>query len=146
MRTRWTMVGQVCAATVLCLAPPPAHAGTRYLTSLVPVVAGRLPGFSAAGSSVKVDGSRRVLRGKIKRVVDGNGMPVSADNYRVEVDISDELEPALDSYDAVHLFNIVRPQEVWPQAKNAARQGKHIFLSTVYCDVWEFERRYAELD
>jgi glycosyltransferase involved in cell wall biosynthesis len=58
----------------------------------------------------------------------------------VEVDISDELEPALDGYDAVHLFNIVRPQEVWPQAKNAARQDKHIILSTVYCDVWEFER------
>jgi glycosyltransferase involved in cell wall biosynthesis len=58
----------------------------------------------------------------------------------VEADVSSEMEPDLAKYDAVHLFGLVRPQEVWVQARNARRQGKPIALSTVYCDVWEFER------
>jgi glycosyltransferase involved in cell wall biosynthesis len=57
----------------------------------------------------------------------------------VEVEISGELEPDLTEFDLVHLFGLVRPQEVWTQARNATRQRKPVFLSTVYCDVWEFE-------
>jgi glycosyltransferase involved in cell wall biosynthesis len=52
---------------------------------------------------------------------------------------SSALEPDLGGFDAVHLFGIVRPQEVWVQARNARRQGKPVLLSTVYCDVTEFE-------
>ena len=58
----------------------------------------------------------------------------------VEADVSTATEPNLSAYDAVHLFGLVRPQETWLQARNARRQGKPVFLSTVYCDVWEFER------
>jgi glycosyltransferase involved in cell wall biosynthesis len=58
----------------------------------------------------------------------------------VDAQISAEAEPDLAGYDAVHLFGLVRPQESWLQARNARRQGKPVFLSTVYCDVWEFER------
>jgi len=58
----------------------------------------------------------------------------------VEADVSTVSEPDLAGYDAVHLFGLVRPQETWLQARNAHRQGKPVFLSTVYCDVWEFER------
>ena len=58
----------------------------------------------------------------------------------VDVGISAELTPDLKGFDAVHLFGLVRPQETWIQARNARRQGKPIVLSTVYCDVWEFER------
>lgn len=58
----------------------------------------------------------------------------------VEAEISTETEPDLTGFDAVHLFGLVRPQETWVQARNARRQDKAVFLSTVYCDVWEFER------
>jgi glycosyltransferase involved in cell wall biosynthesis len=58
----------------------------------------------------------------------------------VDAQISAEAEPDLSGFDAVHLFGLVRPQETWLQARNARRQGKPVFLSTVYCDVWEFER------
>jgi glycosyltransferase involved in cell wall biosynthesis len=58
----------------------------------------------------------------------------------VDAQISAEAAPDLGGYDAVHLFGLVRPQETYVQARNAHRQGKPIFLSTVYCDVWEFER------
>jgi glycosyltransferase involved in cell wall biosynthesis len=61
------------------------------------------------------------------------------ERFDVNVSTSSELQPDLSSVDAVHLFGIVRPQEVWLQARNARRQGKPIFLSTVYCDVREFE-------
>jgi glycosyltransferase involved in cell wall biosynthesis len=58
----------------------------------------------------------------------------------VDAQISAETEPDLTGFDAVHLFGLVRPQETWLQARNAHRQGKPVFLSTVYCDMWEFER------
>lgn len=59
----------------------------------------------------------------------------------VEVDISTELEPTLDGYDLVHLFNLMRPQEVYLQARNASRQGKRIALSTIYGLYTEYERK-----
>ena len=58
----------------------------------------------------------------------------------VDAQISAAAEPDLTGFDAVHLFGLVRPQETWLQARNARRQRKPVFLSTVYCDVWEFER------
>ncbi len=58
----------------------------------------------------------------------------------VDAQISAEAEPDLTGHDAVHLFGLVRPQETWIQARNAVRQGRPVFLSTVYCDVWEFEQ------
>jgi glycosyltransferase involved in cell wall biosynthesis len=58
----------------------------------------------------------------------------------VDAQISAEAEPDLRDFDGVHLFGMVRPQETWLQARSARRQGKPVFLSTVYCDVWAFER------
>jgi glycosyltransferase involved in cell wall biosynthesis len=57
-----------------------------------------------------------------------------------EVDVSSELEPDLSNYDAVHLFNVVRPHETWIQATNAVNQGRKVLLSTVYCDTGDFDR------
>jgi hypothetical protein len=71
----------------------PAHAGTKYHASLVPTVAGTMPGFSARGSSIDING-HRLLKGKIKNVVDGTGARITTDpidpldNYSVEVDLS----------------------------------------------------------
>jgi len=71
-----------------------AHAGTKYQTNLVPVLAAGQPGFSASGSSIKIDRSPMTVSGKIKKVVDGTGALVttdgapSADDYTVEVDRS----------------------------------------------------------
>lgn len=58
----------------------------------------------------------------------------------VEVVFSTELEPDLTGYDVVHLFNLIRPQEVFLQARNAKRQGKPVVLSTIYVDYSEYER------
>lgn len=85
-----------CLAIAVCTAAltvPPAHAGTKYQTSLVPLIAGSTPGFSAKGSSIKLDDKLR-LKGKIKKVVDGAGVRVttdgvpSPDDYSVEVDLA----------------------------------------------------------
>jgi glycosyltransferase involved in cell wall biosynthesis len=59
----------------------------------------------------------------------------------VDVDISTELEPDLSGYDLVHLFNLMRPQEVYLQARNAKRQGKRVALSTIYGLYTEYERK-----
>src|SRR5437867_501755 len=56
MRTRRAMLGRVWAAALLCVAPSAVHAGTKFQTTLVPNVAGANGGFSAKGSSVKLDG------------------------------------------------------------------------------------------
>lgn len=58
----------------------------------------------------------------------------------VEAHLSSELEPDLSDYDAVHLFNVVRPHEAWVQASNAVRQHCKVFLSTVYCDTGDFDQ------
>lgn len=59
----------------------------------------------------------------------------------ITVDISTELEPSLASYDLVHLFNLMRPQEVYVQAANAKRQGRRVALSTIYGLYTEYERK-----
>jgi glycosyltransferase involved in cell wall biosynthesis len=79
---------------------------------------------NAGGDQVKLEATARALR----------------TTMGVDAQISTETEPDLTSFDAVHLFGLVRPQETWLQARNAHRQGKPVFLSTVYCDMWEFER------
>lgn len=59
----------------------------------------------------------------------------------ITVEISTELEPSLVGYDLVHLFNLMRPQEVYVQAANAKRQGRRVALSTIYGLYTEYERK-----
>lgn len=59
----------------------------------------------------------------------------------IEVDISLELEPDLTSYDLVHLFNLMEPQDIYIQMLNAKKQNKKIVLSTIYGLYTEFERK-----
>jgi len=63
----------------------------------------------------------------------------------VESDISLELEPDLAGYDIVHLFNLMRPQEVYLQAQNAKRQGKPVILSPIYGLYTDYERNARPL-
>ena len=58
-----------------------------------------------------------------------------------QVDISTDLAPDVSDYDVVHLFNLMRPQDVYLQAVNAKRQGKKIALSTIYGPYSEYEKR-----
>lgn len=57
----------------------------------------------------------------------------------VAVDISLDLEPVLDCYDLVHLFNVTRIHETYLQFINAKKQNKPVVVSTIYSD-------YDELD
>jgi len=57
------------------------------------------------------------------------------------VEVSTDLEPDLAGYDMVHLFNLMRPQEVYLQALNAKRQGRRVALSTIYGPYVEYDRK-----
>src|SRR5690606_32172652 len=57
------------------------------------------------------------------------------------VDISLDFEPDLTGYDLVHLFNLMEPQDIYLQMKNAVRQNKPVALSTIYGLYTEFERK-----
>lgn len=59
----------------------------------------------------------------------------------VEVDISLEFKPSLKGYDLVHLFNLMRPQEVYVQAINAKKKGLPVVLSTIYGLYTEYEHK-----
>lgn len=59
----------------------------------------------------------------------------------IEIDISLEFEPNLEQYDLVHLFNLMEPQDIYRQMKNAKKQNKKIALSTIYGLYTEFERK-----
>ena len=59
----------------------------------------------------------------------------------VQVDISLDFEPNLDSYDIVHLFNLMEPQDIYLQWRNAKKQNKKVVLSTIYGLYTEFERK-----
>ena len=80
----------VLLVLALCL-PGVALAGTKVQLSLTPDSAAADPGFSANGSSIRIDDLARV-KGKIKGVVDG-GMLVTTDpldagdDYYVEIDL-----------------------------------------------------------
>ena len=83
----------IAAVTVAFTTAAPVHAGSKYQTTLVPTTSTAQPGFSANGSSIKINGKRE-LKGKIKKVVDGAGMLVttdgvpSSDDYTIEVDLA----------------------------------------------------------
>lgn len=62
----------------------------------------------------------------------------------IKVDISTELQPNLKEYDLVHLFNLIRPQEIYLQAKNAKSQGKKVILSPIYVLYTEYDRKGRE--
>ncbi|PJB82600.1 MAG: glycosyl transferase family 1 [Acidobacteria bacterium CG_4_9_14_3_um_filter_49_7] len=62
------------------------------------------------------------------------------EQFGVTVDLSLNLEPSLEGYDLVHLFNITRPQETWTQARNAKRQNVPFVFSTIYVDYSEYEK------
>lgn len=59
----------------------------------------------------------------------------------IQVSISIELEPDLEGYDLVHLFNLMDPQELYMQIKHAKKHGKKVALSTIYGLYTEFERK-----
>jgi glycosyltransferase involved in cell wall biosynthesis len=58
----------------------------------------------------------------------------------VHVDISLQYEPDLSTYDIVHLFNLMDPQDLIRQMKNAKKQKKPIVLSTIYGLYTDYER------
>jgi glycosyltransferase involved in cell wall biosynthesis len=58
----------------------------------------------------------------------------------VETRVSAELRPDLTDVDLVHVFNLVRPQDAIVQARHAWRHRRRVAISTVYCDMWEFDR------
>jgi len=59
----------------------------------------------------------------------------------IEVNISTELEPDVGGYDLVHLFNLIRPQEVYLQARNAKKHNKKVVLSPIYADYTEYDKK-----
>lgn len=59
----------------------------------------------------------------------------------VQVSIATEPEPSLAGYDLVHLFNLMRPQEVYLQARRARKHGCPIALSTIYGLYTDYERK-----
>ncbi|MFV0138467.1 glycosyltransferase family 4 protein [Empedobacter falsenii] len=58
-----------------------------------------------------------------------------------KIDISLEFEPNLSDYDIVHIFNLMDPQDIYLQFKNAQKQNKKIVLSTIYGLYTEYERK-----
>lgn len=58
-----------------------------------------------------------------------------------KVDITLDLEPDLSDYDIVHVFNLMRPQELYLQVLNAKRQNKKVVLSTIYGPYVEYEKK-----
>jgi glycosyltransferase involved in cell wall biosynthesis len=63
------------------------------------------------------------------------------ENLGIKVDISLDFEPNLSEYDLIHLFNLMEPQDIYRQMKNAKKQKKKIALSTIYGLYTEFERK-----
>jgi hypothetical protein len=59
----------------------------------------------------------------------------------IKVDISTELETNVLDYDLVHIFNLMRAQEVYYQIKNAKNHSKPVVLSTIYGFYSEYKRR-----
>lgn len=63
------------------------------------------------------------------------------ENHGIKVDISLELEPNLENYDIVHLFNIIRIHETYTQFKNAKKQNKPVVITPTYWDFNELEEK-----
>lgn len=58
----------------------------------------------------------------------------------VLVAISLESEPELSGYDLVHVFNLMRPQDVCLQVRNAKKRKRKVVLSTIYGLYTEYDR------
>ncbi len=69
------------------------------------------------------------------------GLKKHLQKYSIKIDISTELEPDLRDYDIVNVFNLIWPQEVFIQVKNAKKQGKPCVLTPIYVLWDEFEKR-----
>lgn len=63
------------------------------------------------------------------------------ERLNVKVDITTELEPDVSGYDLVHIFNLMRPQEVYLQVLNAKKYRKPVALSTIYGLYTEYDRK-----
>lgn len=59
----------------------------------------------------------------------------------IKIDINSDPNVNLDDYDLVHVFNLLRPQEVYLFVSNAKRQNKKVVLSTIYWKSEEFEKK-----
>ena len=59
----------------------------------------------------------------------------------LKIDISLDLTPDVSQYDIVHVFNLMRPQELYLQVKNAKKYGKKVALSTIYGPYEEYEKK-----
>lgn len=88
--------------------------------------------FQSRANLYKAPGGDLVQIEKTKKYLERQG---------VTVDISLESEPDLAGYDLVHLFNLMEPQDIYLQFKNAQRQNKKVVLSTIYGLYTEFERK-----
>ena len=62
------------------------------------------------------------------------------EKLRIHVDVSTELQADVSKYDIVHLFNLIRPQDVLIQIRNAKRYDKKVVLSTIYGLYTEYDR------
>ncbi|MED5015714.1 glycosyltransferase [Paenibacillus chibensis] len=58
----------------------------------------------------------------------------------IRIDIDSDPHADLSSYDMVHIFNMLRPQETVLFMENARKQGKKTALSTIFWRSTEFER------
>jgi glycosyltransferase involved in cell wall biosynthesis len=63
------------------------------------------------------------------------------ENLGIQVDISVELQPNIDEYNIIHVFNLMRPQEIYLQIKNAKQHNKKVALSTIYGPYTEYEKK-----
>lgn len=66
----------------------------------------------------------------------------------VKVSISTELEPDLQNYDIVHLYNVSRIHETYMQYLNAKKHGKKVVISPIYHSMKEINlfRRQGQTD
>lgn len=64
--------------------------------------------------------------------------------FGCHVDISTDLEPDVSRYDLIHLFNLMRPQEIYIQALNGKKYGKKVALSPIYGPYTEYYRNEYE--
>lgn len=58
-----------------------------------------------------------------------------------EVMVSTDVDPDMDGFDLVHIFNLTRPQETYFQALAAKRKGIPVVLSPIYADFSEYDRQ-----
>jgi glycosyltransferase involved in cell wall biosynthesis len=58
-----------------------------------------------------------------------------------EVTVSTDMDPDMDGFDLVHIFNLTRPQETYFQALAAKRKGIPVVLSPIYADFSEYDRQ-----